>query len=68
IFTTKANVVTPIESHIMADTKGESALTMMMSQLESTIKPLPPVTPTPTPTPASNRDSRKKHRVGSQTR
>ena len=42
IFTTKANVVLPIESHAIADTKGESALNVMMSQLG---------TPTPTPTP-----------------
>ncbi|MCE8426190.1 MAG: glycoside hydrolase family 75 protein [Candidatus Methanoperedens sp.] len=68
IFTTEANVVTPIESHIIADTKGESALTMMMSQLESTIEPIPPVTPTPTSTPINIRDSRKKHHSRYQTR
>jgi hypothetical protein len=47
IFTTKANVVVPIESHAAADTKGKSALETMMSQLGdvATLDPTPTLTP-----------------------
>lgn len=48
VFTTEDNVVVPIESHTAADTKGQSALDKMMTQLN------PAVTPTPTPAPTTN--------------
>jgi hypothetical protein len=59
VFTTKANVVVPIESHTAAEIKGQSALETMMSQLGAVETPTATptitstVTPTPEPTPAS---------------
>ena len=48
VFTSKANVVSPIESHAAADTLGTSALNIMMSQLGTpVVTPTPSVTPTP---------------------
>lgn len=48
VFTSKANVVSPIESHAAADTIGTSALNIMMSQLGTpVVTPTPSVTPTP---------------------
>jgi len=52
VFTTKDNVVVPIESHTAADTKGQSAVDKMMTQLNPTVTPTP--TPTPTPAPITN--------------
>jgi hypothetical protein len=48
LFTSKENVVSPIESHSAADTIGTSALNIMMSQLGTpVVTSTPSVTPTP---------------------
>jgi hypothetical protein len=51
VFTSKANVVSPIENHTAADTKGESALDTMMSQLNATVTPNATALPNETVTP-----------------
>ncbi len=63
IFTTKSNIVSPIENHAAADTKGQSALETMMSQLGTPVV-TPTVTPkaTPTVTPKGHRDYRHHRR------
>ncbi len=48
VFTTEDNVIVPIENHMAAETKGQSALNKMMTQLS------PAVTLTPAPAPITN--------------
>lgn len=49
VFTTSSNVASPIESTVSAQTKGSSALNLMMNQLGSSPTPIPKPTPKPTP-------------------
>lgn len=62
VFTTKSNVVNPIENHAQADIVGGNALNLMISQLKGTPTITPKATPAPTPTSTPKKPTHK-HRI-----